>query len=80
MDNIRNSIWGYNKQDVRDLIYEKDLLIDSQQKDIEYLRAENLKLEQKNKKIKSSTQNYTNSNTRVLSLEQEHLDIQKEML
>jgi len=79
MDNIRNSVWGYNKQDVRDLIYEKDLLIDSQQKDIEYLRAENLKLTQKVTQQTAATTT-SRGNKRVLKLEQEHLDLQKEML
>ena len=41
MDNIRKSFFGYNKKDVHNLIYEKDQLIDTQQKDIDYLRKEN---------------------------------------
>lgn len=41
MNNIRRSFWGYNKDDVRNLISEKNQIIDAQQKDIDYLRKQN---------------------------------------
>lgn len=39
MEEIRNSFWGYNKEDVRNLILQKDKIIDAQKKDIDFLRS-----------------------------------------
>lgn len=85
MENIRNSIWGYHKQDVRDLIFEKDIIIDSQRKDIEYLRAENARLSRQNTQKSANNANlnakkHNNyNNLRAIKLEQDHLDLQKEL-
>ncbi len=84
MDNIRQSFWGYNKKDVHDLILEKDQLIDTQKKDIDYLRKENTALNQivnqnNSKKEKVNSVNPEQKQSRVVELEQKHLDTQKEM-
>lgn len=39
MEEIRSSFWGYNKEDVKNLITEKDKIIDAQKKDIDFLRS-----------------------------------------
>ena len=85
MENLRNSIWGYHKQDVRDLIFEKDIIIDSQRKDIEYMRAENARLSQQNTQKSANNANiiakkHNNyKNLRAIELEQDHLNLQKEL-
>lgn len=52
MDNIPSSFIGYNKQAVNEIIKQKDDKLSLQQKDINYLRNEILRLERtvKNKK------------------------------
>lgn len=45
MDNIPSSFIGYNKQAVNEIIKQKDNKLNMQQKDINYLRNEILRLE-----------------------------------
>lgn len=45
MNNIPSSFIGYNKQAVNQIIKEKDNKLSLQQKDIDYLRNEILRLE-----------------------------------
>lgn len=45
MDNIPSSFIGYNKQAVDEIIKQKDNKLNTQQKDIDYLRNEILRLE-----------------------------------
>ena len=53
MEKIPSSFIGYNKTVVKDLINQKNNLLKTQQKDIDYLRQENKKLKSK---IKSKQQ------------------------
>lgn len=54
MENIPSSFIGYNKQAVDSIIKQKDDKLSSQQKDINFLRDEILKLE---KTVKSNKKN-----------------------
>ena len=45
MEKIPSSFMGYKKDIVKEIIEQKDILLDAQQKDIEYLRNEITKLE-----------------------------------
>lgn len=78
MHNLRNSFLGYNKNDVHDLIFKKDSIIDTQKKDIDYLRTENENL---NKLLhKSYSKDSASQNKkRVTKLEQEHINEQMEI-
>lgn len=71
MQNIRNSFFGYNKKDIHDLIFQKDQIIDTQQKDIDYLRSENQSLQSK-----LNNKHFVNRATKI---EQEQLDSQQEL-
>ena len=78
MDKIRNSFWGYNKNDVRNLIFEKDQIIYTQQKDIDYLRS----LQNQQTVIKekiAEPKNIDGNSNRFLNLEQSRLEKQMEM-
>lgn len=78
MDKIRNSFWGYNKNDVRNLIFEKDQIIYTQQKDIDYLRS----LQNQQTAIKekiAEPKNIEGNSNRFLNLEQSRLEKQMEM-
>ena len=44
MDKLPSSFIGYNKQAVDNLLNQKNQLLKTQQKDIDYLRQENTKL------------------------------------
>lgn len=74
MNKIRNSIFGYHRQTVDNIIKEKDSLISLQQNDIDYLRYENQTLHNRMRQTqnqsdldkldatsKESTQNSQNS-------------------
>ncbi len=50
MENIPSSFMGYNKQAVNDIIKQKDDLLVTQQKDINYLRGQLDKLEKEKQK------------------------------
>lgn len=39
MEDIKSSFWGYNKEEVKNIITEKDKIIDAQKKDIDFLRS-----------------------------------------
>lgn len=39
MEEIKSSFWGYNKEEVKNIITEKDKIIDAQKKDIDFLRS-----------------------------------------
>ncbi len=41
MENVRYSLFGYNKADVKNLLFEKEQIIHTQQKDIDFLRSQN---------------------------------------
>ena len=41
---MRRNLFGYNAQDVKNAISEKDKLIDLQRRDIEHLKQDNLRL------------------------------------
>lgn len=47
MENIKRSLFGYNRTMVDSAMKEKDTMISTQQHDIEYLQDENKKLKQK---------------------------------
>ncbi len=49
MEEIRSSFWGYNKEDVKNLITEKDKIINAQKKDIDFLRSLSNEQNSKNK-------------------------------
>lgn len=74
MDNIRRSFFGYNKNDVKNLIFEKDQIINTQQKDIDYLRAQNRNSAQLTTNNKQD--NVNNNSSRFINLEQERLNKQ----
>ena len=92
MDNIRRSVFGYNKKDVHNLLFEIDTVIDTQRKDIDYLRTQNESLTNElNKKSLTSTERHNLSGklengkqngqnvNRATKIEQDHLNNQKEM-
>lgn len=56
MENIPSSFIGYNKQAVDTIIKQKDDKLSSQQKDINFLRDEILRLEKTVKSNKKNTQ------------------------
>ena len=78
MYKIRNSFWGYNKNDVRNLIFEKDQIIYTQQKDIDYLRSQQNQQTAIKEKLAEHKNIESNSN-RFLNLEQSRLEKQLEM-
>ncbi|MBQ8468553.1 MAG: hypothetical protein IJ542_02225 [Clostridia bacterium] len=59
MNKIKTSLFGYNKSNVNDLIKQKEEMIETQQKDIDYLQKENnqLKSQIKANKSQNITQN-----------------------
>lgn len=79
MDNIRNSFWGYNKKDVKALIFEKDQIINSQQKDIEYLRSQNNNLKNEQPIYATSALSQYDNHSRFLNLEQQRLSNNSEL-
>lgn len=78
MDKIRNSFWGYNKNDVRNLIFEKDQIIYTQQKDIDYLRSKQNQQTAIKEKL-AEPKNIEGNSNRFLNLEQSRLEKQMEM-
>lgn len=52
MENLPSSLIGYNKDAVESLIKQKNLKLETQQADIDYLRTENKKLR---KQLKSNS-------------------------
>ena len=77
MENIRRSFFGYNKNDVRNLIFEKDQIIHTQQKDIDYLRAQTQKAI--TDQINSAVENANHNSSRFVNLEQARLEKQIEL-
>lgn len=63
MDKIKNSLFGYNRTEVNNMISQKDNLIKTQQQDIDYLRQENQELKQKELKFYKA-KNSTSKNSK----------------
>lgn len=57
MKKLKTSLFGYNKQEVNNIMIQKEQLIETQKADIEYLRKEKNLLECK---IKNITENKSN--------------------
>ena len=57
MENVKRSLFGYNKKDVHNLLFEKDQVIDTQKKDIAFLQEQNKQLSSKIKQPQSTNSN-----------------------
>ncbi len=60
MDNLKTGLFGYKKSQVNSLIKQKEDIIKTQQKDIDYLRAENSKIKQQSSPQKSTLKKLIN--------------------
>lgn len=60
MDNLKTGLFGYKKNQVNSLIKQKEDIIKTQQKDIDYLRAENSKIKQQSSPQKSTLKKLIN--------------------
>lgn len=57
MEEIKSSFWGYNKEEVKNILAEKNKIIDAQKKDIDFLRSLANEQHSKTKQDTSRSQN-----------------------